>query len=144
MSKWILDNSVGSFSLQLSSCLYSAELIRRQEGKVDQGVPGPTVTFIRVSHLGSKLGTAISKVVAWFLCIIPFLDCSLRISNGRRRHVEQDLGISESLAIKSLISHSNSLLLLEIESRTVYWLGFSRGERSHFSYLTQEKNKGRK
>ena len=55
--------------------------------------------------------------------------------------MDQDLGISESLAIKSLISHFNSLWLLEIESRTVYWVGFSAGERSHFSYLMQEKIK---
>ena len=58
--------------------------------------------------------------------------------------MEQDLGISESLAIKSLISHFNSLWLLEIESRTMYWLGFNAREKSHFSYLMQEKNKERK
>ena len=68
--------------------------------------------------------------------------------------MEQDLGISESLAIKSLISHFNSLWLLEIESRTMYWLGFNARDtgsgRSHggingnslqYSYLGNPMNR---
>lgn len=59
------------------------------------------------------------------------------------RCVEQDLGIPEFLAIKSLISHFNSLLLLGLESSIVYWLGVSAGKRSHFSYLfKKEFNEG--
>lgn len=57
MNKWILDDSVDSLSLSLSStsCLPVSKLVRCQDGNLEQAAPGPTVTFIKALHLGFKI-----------------------------------------------------------------------------------------